>query len=70
MTKKNVEKAITIVETSRQTHVGWIEYLNKYGKNPFVKAEAEIAGGLRHHKKCVKGYDYVIKVLQDTLNTK
>lgn len=63
MTKANqVAKAIRSIEESRQSHVDWIEYLDRYPKRE--RTQGKLAGDRRHHRLWVRRYNQVLRVLK------
>lgn len=61
VTLHDIEKAIKKIEESRHSHVEWLDYLTAYPKEE--RKVLKTAGGIAHHKYCVKKYDHVLRVL-------
>jgi hypothetical protein len=57
--QRRVDQARAIVESSRQTHIEWIDHLEKCPDCP----DARIAGDVAHHREAIEGYDFVLEVL-------
>lgn len=56
-TLTDLERAIAIVEDSRQTHVNWAKWRRRGGKGD------DGAGDLEHHETAIRDYDHVLAVL-------
>jgi len=56
----DAERAITIIEGSRDTHLKWIEYLS----HPLSEPVSEDVGDIAHHRATVEDYDFVLSVLR------
>jgi hypothetical protein len=75
--KKPIEAAIAVVEDSRRTHVEWLTWLEQAAihgddyvcREPGCGADhrndVKIAGDAVHHRRCIEGYDLVLRVLRD-----
>ena len=59
------ERAIAVIEHSRQTHVDWVEYLRD---NPEAanepRPQVDVAGNIAHHSEVIADYDLVLAVLR------
>lgn len=61
----DVQRAIETIESSRKTHVDWIEYLALEDIDPQeLVPMVTVAGSAEHHAECVAGYDNVLRVLR------
>lgn len=49
---------VEIIESSRATHVAWIEWLAEY-----PEFNTDDVGDFAHHLLCVRNYDKVLEVL-------
>lgn len=60
---KDIQRAISIVESSHQSHVSWLEWQLR---NPDWKKHVlpESPGEPEHHQKCIEDYNHVLKVLR------
>ena len=57
------DRAVTIIEDSRRTHVEWRDYLLAYPDHP-TRTEHGDVGDLAHHETCIADYDLVLEVLR------
>ena len=66
---REVEEAIEIIQSYRNTHTIWKNYLNtEEGRLEYEDNNYEYSiGDIEHHEKCIKGYDKVLKVLKRQL---
>lgn len=58
------DKAIAIVEKSRQTHVEWESHLRRCVVCNQNKELVESVGDIDHHRKCISDYDIVLEALR------
>lgn len=56
-----VRRAIAVVESSRQTHVAWADFLRS-GEE--FEPTADNIGDVDHHERCIADYDHVLSVLR------
>lgn len=57
------ERAIEVVEHSRQTHVKWLEYQAKYPDWDRRATGADV-GDTEHHQRLIEDYDLVLAELR------
>ena len=53
VTRRQIRRAIALIEDSKRSHLDAIE-----------DPDNQILGDVKFHKKCVREYDYVLKVLR------
>ena len=61
------ERAIEIVEDSRQTHVAWLEFQREHSDWAATTPGTKI-GSPEHHERCIEGYDLVLAELRGDLD--
>jgi hypothetical protein len=57
---KSRRKAIRIIEECNASHVGWAAWLKLHPKDK----KAQIAGDRKFHRKWVRKYNFVLRVLR------
>jgi hypothetical protein len=62
----HLDRAIAIVEDARQTHVEAIDWLTEHRRTApqWARISAALEGGVSFHRRCVRDYDFVLKVLR------
>jgi hypothetical protein len=69
---EQVATAIGVIEDSRRTHVEWLTWLEQAtgvcaaeGCGADHHADVKIVGDADHHRRCIEGYDLVLRVLRE-----
>lgn len=66
-----VERAVTITEAARETHVRWLRWLDRpAGRCPICREDhhehVEQVGDAEHQRRYIADYDHVLTVLRST----
>jgi hypothetical protein len=57
------EQAITYIEESKETHVGWLEFQEE-NPNWVEHTDPANVGDPDHHRQCIAEYEFVLRVLR------
>jgi hypothetical protein len=60
------KKAIRIIQASRQTHVNWAEYFEKYPEAEQIDVHKNI-GDAKFHRECIANYDEAIAEIEQMI---
>ena len=64
---KDIQKAIDIINESRETHVQWLKF-QQNTPNWWQQPNINYVGDEEHHQKCINEYDFVIDILREFYN--
>ena len=62
-----LERAVRYIKESRKSHVdaiAWLEWARQRDEHPWFAVDRAVGGSVTFHRKCIREYDLVLKVLR------